>query len=191
MWLYLNMTVIEHYRMARQHCILQAGKVMTRLWSFSLGEKLMWTIRPRWGFSCYCVCAPSWGVWFFSMSGSMHNHELGHKSCAWLADLVTNSRTCYWPSVCTRECWHTVVSQKGAHPPLLWMIFYSDTDCLNGLFLFYQCVLVLTLLMEYSCSVIIASNPGFLFRILSQLWRKIKTESLGLRIVSYHDSVKL
>jgi len=46
------MTVIEHYRMARHHCILQVALVMTRLWSFSSGEKLMWTIRSRWGFSC-------------------------------------------------------------------------------------------------------------------------------------------
>ena len=29
------------YRMARQHCLLQAGKAMTILWSFSSGEKLM------------------------------------------------------------------------------------------------------------------------------------------------------
>ena len=49
-------------RMARQHCILQAGKAMTRLWSFSSRKKLMWTIRPRWGLSCECVCVPSWGV---------------------------------------------------------------------------------------------------------------------------------
>ena len=30
------------------------------------------------------------------------------------------------------------------------------------------CVLVLPLLMEYSCSVIIVSNPGFPFQILSR-----------------------
>ena len=29
------------YRMVRQHCLLQAGKVMARLWSSCSGEKLM------------------------------------------------------------------------------------------------------------------------------------------------------
>ena len=62
---------------------------------------------------------------------------------------------------------------KGCPPPsvavlLLWMIFYSDADCLNGLILSCQCVLVLPpLLMEYwvSCSVIIAQTQAFCFRL--------------------------
>ena len=39
------------YRRAGQYCVLQAGKAMTRLLSFSLEEKLMWITRLWWGFS--------------------------------------------------------------------------------------------------------------------------------------------
>ena len=48
LWLW---NVICIYRKAGQYCVLQAGKAMTRLLSFSLEEKLMWITRLWWGFS--------------------------------------------------------------------------------------------------------------------------------------------
>ena len=51
-WPLIYLAPTYMYRMAREHCILQVGMAMTRLWSFSSREKLMWTVRRRWGFSC-------------------------------------------------------------------------------------------------------------------------------------------
>ena len=43
-------------RMAWQQCMLQAIKAMTRFWSFSSEEKLMWISRLRWGSCMWLTC---------------------------------------------------------------------------------------------------------------------------------------
>ena len=60
-------------------------------------------------------------------------------------------------SVFLIKCVHKMIDSKD----------YSDADSHNGpcKLYFAKCVLVLPQLMEYSYSVVIASNPGFLFLI--------------------------
>ena len=49
---FYHLCSLHLYRMARQHCILQAWKAMSRLLNFSWGERLMWTIRRGWDSLC-------------------------------------------------------------------------------------------------------------------------------------------
>ena len=50
------MWLIYVYRMAWQQCMLQVIKAMTKFWSFSSEENLMWISRLRWGSCMWLTC---------------------------------------------------------------------------------------------------------------------------------------